>query len=310
MLARRGGPVALSARALAKRLATSYDCALMRIDWYPGHMVRARQEAAVALRTTDVVIEVLDARAPHASCNPMVEELRRELRRPALKVLNKADVADAVHTKAWLTYYNAQPETLAIAISAGKNPSDARRIPNTCLRLAPDRASPGKPLRMLILGIPNVGKSTLMNTLLKRPVAKVGDEPAVTKMQMVHRLGAHMSLIDTPGMLWPGIAQAAALKLAACHSIGRNAYSGEYVATELGHHVLRHYRQVFTQRYGTAPSTDDENPLAWIAGRRGYVVKGGGPDLNRAAEVFMYEFRNGILGRISLETVDEHAPCR
>lgn len=279
----------------------------MRIDWYPGHMVSARKEAAVALRKTDVVIEVLDARAPYASCNPMVEELRRELKRPALKVLNKADVADAVHTKAWLAYYNARPDTLAIAISAAKSAGEARRIPNTCLTLAPDRGVLGKPLRMLILGIPNVGKSTLMNALLKRHVANVGDEPAITKMQMVHRLGPHMSLIDTPGMLWPGIAQDAAMTLAACHSIGRNAYNGENVAMELADYILRYYPQIWAQRYGAPPASDGNAALAWIASRRCYVVKGGGPDLSRAAEVLLHEFRTGVLGRISLETVAQHA---
>src|SRR5688572_3455233 len=176
-------------------------------------MVTARKEAALAMRKTDVVIEVLDARVPHSSRNPLVESLRRENQRPALKILNKSDVADPERTRLWLGYYNAQPGVKAVALSA-KKASEVQRITKHALALAPHRNSPLKPLRMMILGVPNVGKSTLMNTLLRRVVTKVGDEPAVTKMHLRHELGPGMWLVDTPGMMWPGIEPAAGLKLA------------------------------------------------------------------------------------------------
>jgi len=182
----------------------------MTIDWFPGHMLTARRHAAEALPKNDVVIEVLDARVPYSSCNPLVEALRREAQRPALKILNKSDLADPVRTQQWLQFYNSQPGVRALAISC-KKAHDARRIPDEALKLAPGRASATKPLRMMILGIPNVGKSTLMNALLGRRVAKVGDEPAVTKKHQVHELGNFMWLTDTAGMLWPGIEQGAAL---------------------------------------------------------------------------------------------------
>ncbi len=155
----------------------------MTIQWFPGHMTSARKEAAKTLALTDVVIEVCDARLPEASSNPMIRELRLHRQRPCLKLLNKADLADPEVTKAWLDFYNRQPGVKAVALSC-KKPGEAARVPALCKELAPHRKDTFKPLRMLIMGIPNVGKSTLMNALLKRRVAAVGDEPAVTKSQM------------------------------------------------------------------------------------------------------------------------------
>jgi ribosome biogenesis GTPase A len=177
----------------------------MSIQWYPGHMTQARKKAAETLALADVVVEVLDARLPAASSNPMIHELRAFRQRPCLKLLNKADLADPAATKAWLDFYNAQPGVKAVAISC-KKAGEAARIPALCQPLAPHRDSNLKPLRLMIMGIPNVGKSTLMNALVKKKVAKVGDEPAVTKSQQRIDLGPRLTLYDTPGMLWPKIA--------------------------------------------------------------------------------------------------------
>jgi ribosome biogenesis GTPase A len=268
-------------------------------------MVTARKEAAAAMRKTDVVIEVLDARVPHASVNPIVEALRVDTKRPALKILNKADLADPDLTKRWLAHYAAQPETRAIALSANR-PREASRIPKECLALRPEIAKRSTPLRMMILGIPNVGKSTLMNALLHRRIAKVGDEPAITKMHMEHRLDNGMWLVDTPGMLWPGVLQATALKLCATHSIGRAAYDDEEVAVHLGRYLLRRYRPLVEARYDGAPDPGDgPDLLAWIARRRSFVARGGAPDLARAATALLNDFRDGALGRVTLETPED-----
>ena len=154
----------------------------MAIQWFPGHMNAARKKAAETMEVTDLVVEVVDARLPEASSNPMIHELRLFRQRPCLKVLNKADLADPAATKAWLDYYNAQPNVKAVAISC-KKPGDAAKVSGLGQTLAPHRNSNIKPLRMMMMGIPNVGKSTLINALLGRKVAKVGDEPAVTKNQ-------------------------------------------------------------------------------------------------------------------------------
>ena len=145
----------------------------MSIQWYPGHMNVARREVAKTMQSCDVIVEVVDARLPNASSNPMIAELRRNTQLPCLKVLNKADLADSLVTQSWVKVYNQEPGMMAVALS-GTRPDKAAKIPSLCQSLAPHRDSIIKPLRMLILGIPNVGKSTLMNTLLKRRLAQGG----------------------------------------------------------------------------------------------------------------------------------------
>jgi ribosome biogenesis GTPase A len=266
-------------------------------------MNAARKKAAEQMENTDLVIEVLDARLPEASCNPIVEELRLFRQRPCLKILNKVDLADPAATAAWSAYYNAQEGVTAYPMTT-KKPGDVAKIPDLCMSLAPHRGVPTKPLRIMIMGIPNVGKSTLMNALLKKKVAKVGDEPAVTKMQQKLYLGKNIILVDTPGMLWPKIAMASdGLMLAASHAIGSNALIEDEVAVFLAEVLLVRYPQLLTARYGF--KTDDLDGIAVIEGvaaRRGFRQKGGDLDFEKAAHIFLQDYRTGILGRISLES--------
>lgn len=277
----------------------------MAIQWFPGHMTSARKAAAETMARVDVVIEVLDARLPGASANPMIEQLRRQRQRPCLKVLNKADLADPAVTRAWLDHYNAQTGVRAIALSA-KKPGDAARVLPLCQALAPHRSDNVKPLRMMIMGIPNVGKSTLINALVKRRLAKVGDEPAVTKAQQRYDLGPRQSLIDTPGLMWPKIEHDHdGYLLAASHAIGRNAVPEEAVATVLGAVLRDRYPDLLGARYGFDPrGLDDAGVLEAVARRRGCLRKGraGELDLERAALLLLQDYRDGTLGRVSLET--------
>lgn len=253
----------------------------------------------------DVVIEVVDARLPEASSNPMIHELRRFRQRPCLKLLNKADLADPAVTKAWLDYFNQQPGVKAVALSC-KKPGEAARVPSLCQSLAPHRNDATKRLRMMVMGIPNVGKSTLFNALIGRRVAKVGDEPAVTKSQQVLDLNPRMSITDTPGMMWPKIEHDSdGFMLAASHAIGRNAVIDEEVATFLSANLLARYPQFLAQRYKlNASEMDAVGILEVIARKRGCIIKGrsGEYDLERAAQILLQDYRDGILGRISLET--------
>lgn len=280
----------------------------MSIQWFPGHMNAARKKAAESMERADMVIEVLDARLPQASCNPMIETLRQARQRPCLKVLNKSDLADPLATQAWLTYYNAQKNVHAVALSC-KKPSDVAKIPKLCLALAPHRGTALKPLRIMIMGIPNVGKSTLMNALLNKRVAKVGDEPAVTKMQQRLYLDNTMALIDTPGMLWPKIEHASdGLMLAASHAIGSNALIEEEVATFLGDLLVLRYPQLLTTRYGIkTESSDGVAVIEGVAQKRGYRLKGGSLDLEKAAHTLLLDYRSGALGKITLETPQSRA---
>jgi ribosome biogenesis GTPase A len=273
-------------------------------------MTSARKKAAETMEWVDVVIEVLDARLPEASTNPMIAELRRHRQRPCLKVLNKADLADPAATQAWLEFYGRQKGVKAIALSA-KRPGDVARIPALCQALAPHRNDNVKPLRMMIMGIPNVGKSTLMNALVKRKVAKVGDEPAVTKSQQSFDIGVRMTLTDTPGLMWPKIEHDAdGYMLAASHAIGRNAVLEEEVATFLAGILLARYPQLLTARYKFATAgLDAPGVLEAVARRRGCLLKGRGgePDLEKAALILLQDYRDGSLGRVSLETPQSRA---
>ena len=224
----------------------------MSIQWFPGHMAVAREKAAETMELVDLVIEVVDARLPEASCNPMIKKLRVHRQRPCLKVLNKADLADPAATQAWLDFYNEQKGVKAVALSC-KKPADVASVPALCQSIAPHRNERTKPLRMMIMGIPNVGKSTLMNALLKRRVAQVGDEPAVTKVQQTLDLNAQMTITDTPGLMWPKIRyDSDGYMLAASHAIGTNEVDEEDVAAFLGDLLLARYPGLLTARYGFA----------------------------------------------------------
>ncbi|MBY0575423.1 MAG: ribosome biogenesis GTPase YlqF [Gallionellaceae bacterium] len=282
----------------------------MSIQWFPGHMTSARKKAAETMASIDVVIEVLDARAPEASCNPMIRELREHRQRPCLKILNKADLADPAVTQAWLDFYNRQQGVKAVALSC-KSASDAAKVPKLCQTLAPHRDSNFKPLRMMIMGIPNVGKSTLMNMLLKRRVANVGDEPAVTKSQQCHNLNERMTLTDSPGLMWPKIEHPEdGLMLAAIHAIGRNAVIEEEIAEHLANILLARYSAQLAERFGLdATVMDGIGVVEAIARKRGCLLKGRGgePDMEKAAMILLTEYRAGKLGRISLETPESRA---
>ena len=277
----------------------------MSIQWFPGHMTSARKKAAETLAMADVVVEVLDARLPQASSNPMIHELRAFRQRPCLKLLNKADIADPAATKAWITYFSHQPGVKAVAISC-KKASDVARIPGLAQQLAPHRNDAIKPLRLMIMGIPNVGKSTLLNALVKKKVAAVGDQPAVTKSQQRIDINARLTLYDTPGLLWPKIEHASdGLMLAASHAVGVNAYIDIEVATWLAGFLLERYPALLTARYGFATAgLDAVGVIEAVARKRGCLLKGRGgePDLDKAAIVLLADYRTGTLGRITLET--------
>jgi len=275
----------------------------MPIQWFPGHMASARKKAAEAMERTDVIIEVLDARLPEASCNPLIRELREHRQRPCLKILNKSDLADPAVTRAWLDYYNRQPGVKAVALSC-KKPGDAAKVPSLCAALAPHRGTRLKPLRMMIMGIPNTGKSTLMNALLKRRAAAVGDEPAITKEQQSLTLNEYMTLTDTPGLMWPKIEHDSdGYMLAASNAIGRNAVMETEVAVFLATFLLVRHSALVCARYGfDASGMDGADVIAAIARARGYKLKGGEPDLEKASLSLLQDYRSGALGRISLET--------
>ena len=277
----------------------------MSINWFPGHMAVAVEKIKKAMADHDLVIEILDARCPMASANPLVESLRLHRQRPCLKVLNKADAADPAVTPQWLAFFNAQKNVQAIALSA-KKPGDAQKIIAAAKKLAPHRNDNFKPLRMLIMGVPNVGKSTLINALLKKRTAKVGDEPAITKGLTRYELSLTASLTDTPGLMWPKIEHPDdGLMLAASHSIGTKAYIESEVAVFLAEILLARYPQALAARYGApagSKTLDGVGVIEAVAAKRGFRIRGGGFDFDKAAITLLGDYRSGALGRVSLET--------
>ena len=281
----------------------------MSIQWFPGHMHLTKKAITERIKDIDVVIELLDARLPGSSANPLLAELTGH--KPTLKVLNKQDVADPARTEAWLAWYNAQSDTRALALDASE-PAPARKLIDGCHLLAPNRGGMAKPMRVLICGVPNVGKSTLINTLSNKRQAKTGDEAGITKLEQRITLADDFYLWDTPGMLWPRISVIeSGYNLAASGAVGRNAYDEELVALELLRRLQTRYAAQLEARYklGLAPAAlaamPDDALLEAIGRKRGAVMTGGRVNVQKAAEIVMTDFRTATLGRITLETPQE-----
>ncbi|MCK6414348.1 MAG: ribosome biogenesis GTPase YlqF [Giesbergeria sp.] len=281
----------------------------MSIQWFPGHMHLTRQAIAERVKSIDVVIEVLDARLPGSSANPLLAELTGH--RPTLKVLNKQDIADPERTALWLAWYSAQPDTRAVALDA-QDAAPARKLIEGCHQLAPNRGGMAKPMRVLICGVPNVGKSTLINTLSAKRQAKTGDEAGITKLEQRIVLADDFYLWDTPGMLWPKIIVAeSGYNLAASGAVGRNAYDEELVALELLRRLQAAYAPLLETRYrlglseAAIAALPDHELLEAIGRKRGAVMSGGRVNLQKAAELVLTDFRSAVLGRITLETPQE-----
>ena len=279
----------------------------MAIQWFPGHMHLTKKAIQERIKEIDVVIELLDARLPGSSANPTLAELTSS--RPSLKVLNKQDLADPARTALWLAHYNSLPATRAIELDASET-TPARRLIQACHELAPRRGGMVKPMRVLICGIPNVGKSTLINTLTGKRATKTGDEAGITKAEQRISLADDFYLYDTPGMLWPRIIVAkSGYNLAASGAIGRNAFNEEEVALELLAYLISHYPASLSARYKVeiTPDSTDEQVLEDIGRKRGAVLTKGRINMQKAAEIVIYEFRAATLGRITLETPLEFA---
>ena len=271
----------------------------MTIHWFPGHMSTARDELRKAMPGVDLVIEVLDARIPFSSENPLVADLRGA--RPSIRILNKADLADPAVTADWLVAANQRPGVAALAHHHSQ-PDLLRRVLKVARDLVPNVRD--RRLVAAILGVPNVGKSTLINTLVGRTVARTGNKPALTQSQQRVMVGTELALIDTPGFLWPKLEpQICGYRLAVMGAISDRVVNPEELALLAFEALHADYGDCVERYYGAgAETTDGMALLAAIGRRRGFVGKGGVVDTQRAADRFLMDLRAGALGRFSLET--------
>jgi len=273
----------------------------MLIQWYPGHMHKASKEVKEILPQVDLIIEILDARIPFSSQNPMLTTLRGD--KPCIKVLSKSDLADPEITQQWQNYLEQEQgvKTLALTI---EQPEKMRQIPELCHKMLPTKASSSRLIHTLIMGIPNVGKSTLINILAGRMIAKTGNEPAITKTQQRIDIGNGIILLDTPGMLWPNVENKnSGYRLATTGAIKDTAISHDHVAFFAAEYLLRHYPELVQARFQLEQLPESEQQLMEAIGRkRGCLRSGGRIEMDKVSKILLTEFRAGTIGRISLET--------
>jgi ribosome biogenesis GTPase A len=270
------------------------------IQWFPGHMHKASKEFSKILPQVDLVIEVLDARLPGSSENPMLARLSRD--KPGIKLLNKSDMSEAAALDEWQQVLLQQSELRCLPCSS--KDQAINQLPSLCQELFPHRKNRSSMIYAMIAGIPNVGKSTLINRLAGRSIAKTGNEAALTRMQQRIEISPQLTLIDTPGMLWPKIEnENSGYRLAATGAIRDTALELQDVAAYIAEFFLRHYPERLIQRYDIAALPQSEvEALEMIAQRRGCLVSGGRVDLEKVSRLLISEFRNGDLGPVCLET--------
>lgn len=278
----------------------------MTIQWFPGHMAKARREVTEKLKFIDVVIELLDARVPLASRNPMIDEIVSH--KPRLILLNKADLADPSLTEKWKVYFEGKgAHVLAINAQTGKG---IDQIPGACKLLATAmlekmkaRGMKPRAIRAMILGIPNVGKSTLINRLASKRTAQVGDRPGVTKKQQWIKVGKELELLDTPGILWPKFEdQVIGYRLAATGAIKDELLDFQDIALFVLKYLQENYPTLIQQRYKVESIPEETVDIFdEIGKKRGFLLGGGYVDYDKVAEVILRELRSGVLGRVTLE---------
>lgn len=276
---------------------------LMSIQWFPGHMNKAKKEIKDLVSNIDIVVELLDARAPFSSCNPLLQNIIKYKKK--IRLLNKADLADNEITKRWIEFF--QKDANAIALTGNKDDlKQKKQLIQLCQSLSPNRNSFEKPLRVMITGIPNVGKSTLINKLIGKKSAKTGDVPAVTRSNQCLVLTDSFLVYDTPGMMWQKIKyDKIGYNLAICNSIGRNACDDEILAVYLLGYLKTYYCDLLLERYKLNVDVSNlvEGELLHLIGKkRGCILSGGLIDIQKTSEIIIQDFRAGRIGRVSLET--------
>ena len=290
----------------------------MNIQWYPGHMTRTRRQMAVSLKQVDAVCEVVDARIPQVSRNPDMDEIAGS--KPRILILNRTDLADPEETKQWVAFYRSKG--YAALTTDAKSGAGVAKFSAAVRTLLADKiekwkekGQTGRSVKVMVVGIPNVGKSTFINKVLGRKSAKAADKPGVTRGQQWFRVEGGLELLDTPGILWPKLDdERTGILLAVTGAVKDNILDVETLACKLMEILYHHAPELLTERYKFELPHEDEEidflgyELLMRAGRkRGFLISGGEIDTERMARILLDEYRGGKLGRITLETPDEYA---
>lgn len=277
----------------------------MAIQWYPGHMHKAQKEIKQALPKVDLIIEVIDARIPFSSSNPVIADLSefKGLSKPVIKVMNKTDLADPQLTQSWCQHFEQQQGVKALPINAHQG-SELKKITELARKLVPMRVAKDEPVKAMIMGIPNVGKSTIINGLFGRKIAKVGNEPAITQRQQRIDLPGGLVLFDTPGILWPKIENThSSYRLAITGAIKDTVLDYDDIAFFLIDYLVENYPGYLKEKFQLEVLGEQTVEIVESIGqRRGCLIAGGRIDLDKACKIIINEFRNANLGGISLET--------
>jgi ribosome biogenesis GTPase A len=285
----------------------------MAIHWFPGHMTKARRQIEDKLKLIDVVIELLDSRLPLSSRNPMIDDILRD--KPRLIILNKADLADPEITRKWLAYFKdqghvAHPVDASTGTGVKEIPEQVKLLLKEKIDRQIARGMNPRAMRALIVGIPNVGKSTLINRMAGKSIAATGDRPGVTKGQQWIKTGGNLELLDTPGILWPKFEdQDVGYRLAVTGAIKEEILNIEDIAFYAVKYLVKDYGSRFQERFGIEKLPEDlENPdeivavMEAVGRKRGCLISGGRVDLEKASRALLHELRAGKLGRFTLET--------
>lgn len=273
----------------------------MKIQWFPGHMHKASKEISKKLPKVDLLIEVLDSRLPGSSENPMIAELRKD--KPCIKIFNKSDLADSKITQQWQDYYEQDQGIKTLCVTRNQ-PEKIKQVSALCRKMIPISETRDKEIQAMIVGIPNVGKSTIINILTGRTIAKTGNEAAVTRQQQRIKINDNVVLFDTPGLLWGNIDnEHSGYRLAISGAIKDTAFEHEDAAFYLAEHLIKHYPKLLMERYQLSDAPQTEIELIESIGRlRGCLRAGGQVELDKTCKILINEFRLGILGEITLES--------
>lgn len=287
------------------------------INWFPGHMAKTRRQITEDLKMIDVVVEILDARIPNSSQNPDIRQITQNKKK--IIILNKYDLADNAKTEKWIEYFNKKERKVVLADSlTGKGVNETTRqiqkIMEDEMQKMADKGRIGRKIRVMIVGIPNVGKSSFINRIAKKTSAEVGNKPGVTKQKQWIRINEKIELLDTPGVLWPKFeSQKVAMNLAITGTIKDDILDLVEVAYTLTKFMLENYKENLLQRYSLEEKKIDEilqqdqaeneniYEIMQLIGRRRGAILGGNIDDERTAKLILDDFRSGKLGKITLE---------